>query len=57
MKMSSAAELFDQAVITCIQTFNKNNTRSNNQSDQAYGILQGIINGTVRKKAQNKFNR
>ena len=27
-------------------------TRSNFQSDQTYGLLQGVINGTGRKKSQ-----
>ena len=33
------------------------NTRSNNQSEQTYGILQGYMIGTGRKHEQNKFNR
>ena len=37
------------AVITYIQTVNKNNTRSKFKSDQTYGILQGVISGTGRK--------
>ena len=49
--------MIDCSVITCIQTANKDNTRSNNQSEQTYGILQGVINETGRKKAQNRFNR
>ena len=28
MNMISTAELFDKAIITCIQTFNKNNIKS-----------------------------
>ena len=49
MKMTNIAELYVRTVIKCIQTFNKNNTRSNNKSDKTYGILQGVINGTGRK--------
>ena len=33
------------------------NTISNFQSEQTHGILQGVINGTGRKQAQNKFNK
>ena len=57
MKMSITAYLSDWDVIACIKTVNKNNTKSNNQSENTYGILQGVINGKGRKQAQNKFNR
>ena len=53
MKMLSTGYLYDWDVITCIQTVNKNNTRSNNQSEQTYVILHGLINGTERKQAQS----
>ena len=35
----------------------KNNTRSNNQSEQTYGVLQVVINGTGIQQAQKHFNR
>ena len=57
MKMVSKDYIYYRAVIPCIHKFNKNNTRSKFQSDQTYGILQGVINGTGRKQAQNEFNR
>ena len=50
MHMNRTDYLPDGDVITYIQTFNKNNTRSNNQSEKTYGILQGVINGTRIKK-------
>ena len=42
--------------ITFIQTV-LNNTISNNESEKTYVILQGVIDVTGRKHAQNKFNR
>ena len=57
MKMVSTLYLYDQAFIEFIQTVNKNNTRSKFQSDQIYGILQGVIHRIGRKQAQNGFNR
>ena len=42
----------DIAFITCIQTVNRNNTRSKFQSEHTYGLLKGVINGTGRKQAQ-----
>ena len=56
MNISSIDDLSDRDFITLIQKFIKNNTRSMNQSEQTYGILQGVINGKGRKQAQNKFN-
>ena len=50
MNMNRTDYLPDRDVITYIQTVNKNNTRSNNQSEKTYGILQGVINGTRIKK-------
>ena len=47
--MDSKTYLFDRAVITWIQKVNKHNTRSNIQSEQKYGILQEVINGTGKK--------
>ena len=35
----------------------KNNTRSKFQPEHTNGILQGVINVTGGKKAQNEFNR
>ena len=55
--MVSAAYLYERAFTTCVKTVNKNNTRSNNQPEQKYGILQGVINGTGIKQVQNEFNR
>ena len=52
MNMASTAYLSDRAVITYIKTVNKNNTILNNQSEQTYGILQGVINGTGIKQSQ-----
>ena len=57
MNIFSTASISDRAVITCIQTDNKNNTRSAFSSNHTYGILQGVINGTGRKQTQNEFNR
>ena len=57
MNMFSTALMSDRAVITCIQIVNKNNKISKNQSKQTYGLLQGVINGTVKKQPQNKSNR
>ena len=47
MEMAVIDYLYDRAVTTCIQTVNKNNTRSNNKSEQTYYILQGVINATT----------
>ena len=33
----------DIAFITCIQTVNRNNTRSKFQSEHTYGLLKGVI--------------
>ena len=57
MKVDITDYVSDRYFITLIQTFNKNNTGSNNKSEQTYGILQGVINRTGIKQAQNKFNR
>ena len=57
MNTDSTDYLYNRAVVICIQKFIKNNTISNNQSDQTYGILQGVINGIGRKQSQNNFNR
>ena len=56
MKMLITSYMYDMDLIKCIQTVNKNNTRSKFQSEQTYGLLQGVINRTVRKQAQNDFN-
>ena len=56
MKMVSKAYLSDRDDTTCIKKLKNNNTRSNNQSEKTYGILQVVINVTGRKQAQNKFN-
>ena len=50
MNMARADNMPDQAVIACIQKVNKTNTTSNNQSEQTYGLLQVVINGTGTKK-------
>ena len=55
--MVGAAYLPDRVVITCIQTINKNNTRSKFHSEQTYESLQGVINGSGGKQAQKNFNR
>ena len=57
MEMFSTAYLPDLAIITCIKTVNKNNIIPDNQSEQTYGILQGVINVTLRKQAQKNINR
>ena len=56
MDMVSTDYLYDMYAIACIQTFKKNNTRSNNITYHTYGILQGVINVTGINQAQNKFN-
>ena len=50
IKMFRTAYLYDRDVITCIQTVNKNNTITNKQSDQTYGILQGLSMEQEEKK-------
>ena len=52
MKMFIIDQLSDRVVITCIQKVNKNNRRSKFKTERTYGLLQGVINGTVRKQAQ-----
>ena len=41
--------LYYRDLIVLIQTVNKNNTRSTFRSEQTHGLLQGVINGAVRK--------
>ena len=55
MTMIGTAYMSDWSVITCIQTVNKNYKISKFQSEQTYGILQGMINGTGRKQGQNEI--
>ena len=49
--------MYQRVLIKLIKKGNKNSTRSKNQSEHIYDILQGVINGTGEKKTQNKFNR
>ena len=53
MKMVITVYLSDRSVITFIQTINKNNSRSEFQSEQICGLLQGVINGTGIKQSYN----
>ena len=55
--MVSTAEISDRPVIKCIQTANKDNTRSNFQAEQTQGLEQGGIDGTGRKQAQKRVQQ
>ena len=55
-KIASELELSDRAVITLIQTDNKNKKRQNLQSDKTEGLEQCGINFRGRKKAQFFIN-
>ena len=54
MKIVRTDYLSDWSVTTFVKTVNKNNLRSKLQSDQTYGILQGLINGTGRKNHKKR---
>ena len=50
MNVASTDQWTDQAIMTHIQKVIKINTTSNNQSEQIYGLLQGVLSMEQEEK-------
>ena len=57
MQIAGAVQMSGQAVITLIQTINKNKTRLKFQAQHAQVFVQGVISRAGRKQAQKQIQQ